>query len=195
MQGDGRGSELKNGGNIPARMARSSLIPYNHMHCQSSRNDRNENDAREVYGDYIIDNAKAEPIGNTDVAKFNCEANADPNNDYAARSREPCCKSTIYFEGAPKNNSIDEMKIIVTNKIDGVEIIMTDEEHRITPGYVDFTDSKQLIGDTEMKSDGKKILKITDCVVQQVYHDDLMYRFQLDNGAQYSQLRSKANLS
>ena len=74
-------------------------------------------------------------------------------------------------------------------------IIMSIEKNRMTPDYVDFTDSKQLIGDIEVKSDGEETMKVTNCVMQQVYHEDLMYSLQFNNGAQYSQLRSKANLS
>ena len=149
------------------------------MYCQSPRDDRNEGHVREVYGGYIIDNAKAELIGNTDAAKFTCKTNADLNIDYGAKSRESRCKNIIYFEGAPENNSNDEVKTaatdmqgvpashdeyVVLRKNDGVEIITSDQEYRMTPGYVDFTDSKRLIGDTEKKSHGEKILKITETI-------------------------------
>ena len=157
------------------------------MLCQSSRNYRSENNARRVHGDHIIDDAKAEPIEDNNAVKFNCK-------------RNPCREVVMYFEGAPKNNSDEQVKI-TSNETKGVPelydeyIIMSNEKQHTTPGYVDFTDNKQLIGDTKMKSDGEKILKITDRIVQQVYHEDLMYRFQFNNDAQYSQLRSKANLS
>ena len=99
------------------------------------------------------------------MARFDCE-------------EDPCHKTVMYFEGAPKNNSDEQVKITMQGVPEFYDeyTIMNNEKHRITPGYVDFTDSKQLIGDIEVKSDGEETLKITNCVMQ-VYHEDLMYGF------------------
>ena len=74
-----------------------------------------------------------------------------------------------YSDDASEKAAIDidlgtSYSCVGMRKNDEVEIIASDQEYRVTPSYVAFTDSKRLIGDIEEEPDGEKILKITEAV-------------------------------
>ena len=158
MQGEGRGTELVPGDESDEDCAsityefRFDTDPaeeYMTIHCQSSRDERN---AREVYGEHIIKYKKKESIEYTeepteymDPVKFNC---CDDASENAAIGID---LGTSYFYAGTRKN-------------DEVEIIASDQEYRVTPSYVAFTDSKRLTGDIEEEPDGEKILKITEAI-------------------------------
>ena len=117
---------------------------------QSSRDRRY--DARRIYGVYIIENARAGIVEDNNAVKFNCEENLH---------RVTC----VYFEGEPKNNKQANFTV------DGIPELH-DENDRMTPGYIDFTNNMQFIEGVETKSNDEKELKIENRVTQQVHQGD-----------------------
>ena len=116
MQGEGRGTELAlSDGGKGSRTAQPSSTLHSSIHRQSSRDEGN---AREVYGEYIIKNAKEESTEYTNKIEFNCKVNVtlqfveQLHVESTSKVNNPKAEPNVNFEGAPhkadwNNGNID----------------------------------------------------------------------------------------